>query len=125
MKSDEKDRWDKVQILGSLVGAVAVPVVLLLLGHSLTRSMKEGETRTQYVELAIEILQQEPAATEELPELRQWALTTLTTNLSLPLPSEASSKLLATPLPGRSISGGGCILCDGVLVCGTYVSCGP
>ena len=49
--SDErkKDFWDKAQVMSAIIGAIAVPVVLLIVGQILARSNIEREEAAQSV----------------------------------------------------------------------------
>lgn len=133
MQTNPKDRWDKAQIVGTVVGSVAIPLVLLLLGNWLTQSLRESETRARLVELSIAVLREDPNLTPEIPGLRDLAIETLTTNLSIDFPSDTSQLLLTKRLPAASgnISPAGCcVTCDGLTTCGLAVnaacgSCGP
>jgi len=124
MSEASKDRWDKVEIVGRLAGAVAVPLVLLLLGQWLTHSFKEGEVSARQVELAIDVLKQNPDVRSDIPGLRQWASETLRDNLSLGLPAESSEALLEKRLPVSSERC--CVRCGGLITCGhmVYTECG-
>jgi hypothetical protein len=126
MSSTPKDRWDKVEIAGKLVGVIAVPVVLLLLGNWLTLSLKAGDARARKLELAIKVLEQEPERTSDIPGLREWASATLREDLALS--KESSESLLQKRLPVSSTSC--CVTCEGATYCGYMVntpcgSCGP
>jgi hypothetical protein len=126
-----KDGWDKAQILAAVVGSLAIPVVLVILGHSLSQSVRRGESDARLVELALDILRQDPKATNEIAGLRQWAIERVANTLSLSIPPESARDLegkrlpasptLPTPPPGVC-----CIVCEGVWICGTEVqtACG-
>lgn len=112
-----KDWWDKLQVVSTLLGAVAVPVVLLLLGHWLTQSLLERETKARFVELAVEILRTDPEVTSNIPGLRDWAVDIINDYSRKPLPLTSAEALVSAPLR----TGGCCVTCGGTTICGTTV----
>jgi len=46
-----KDRWDKSQIIASCIGAIAIPVILCIMGISLQKSYKDKEISDNRLEL--------------------------------------------------------------------------
>ena len=52
-----KDLWDKAQIVFGIMGAIAVPLITLGIGLAIKASLKNQETSTKLIEVAIKILQ--------------------------------------------------------------------
>lgn len=122
-KKPTKDKWDKLQIVGAIVGAVAVPVVVIILGQWLTQSLKQGDTNARLVEVAVGVLKTDPKTTEGVPGLRDWAVKVINKYSELPLPEQSAKELLTKSLPSASSRNSGCcVSCDGVTVCGKSVN---
>lgn len=114
-----KDRWDKLQILG----AVAMPMVALLLGHWLSQSLKQGETKARLVEVAVDVLKANPEITDAVPGLRDWVVKVINQYSEQPLPDQSAKLLLTKSLPvSQARNAGCCVSCDGLTVCGHSVS---
>jgi hypothetical protein len=115
----DKDGWDKLQILAT----VAMPLVVLLLGHWLTQSLKQGETKARLVEVAVEVLKTDPKVTEGVPGLRDWAVKVINEYSEQPLPAQSAKGLLTRSLPIKETRDTGCcVSCEGVTVCGRSVT---
>ena len=126
-KKPAKDKWDKLQILGAIIGAVAVPLVVIALGQWLTQSLKQGDTNARLIEVAVGVLKTDPKTTDTVPGLRNWAVSIINKYSELPLPEQSAKELLTKSLPSTSSRGEGCcVSCEGVTVCGRSVklSCG-
>jgi len=68
------NRWEKTKVVSVVIAAVAaaiVPIVLGIIAHRYTQAFKEREIQGKFVELAVQILNQEPSAEER--NLREWA----------------------------------------------------
>jgi hypothetical protein len=98
----QKDAWDKARILGSILGSIAIPVVLLLIGQILSQSNQRREEAAQSLQLAIEVLRDTPRNGDDVQGLRRWAFETLNKNLQIPLPDEIGAELLTKSLPGAA-----------------------
>ena len=70
--SKEKDVWDKMIPLSTLLASVLIPVVLAIVGNSYATSIKQSENRVKYTELAMNILKEKPSFDTEA--LRSWAI---------------------------------------------------
>jgi hypothetical protein len=94
-----RDKLSRVQAIATIFSLVAVPVIVALSGALIQRSIQSSEARSKSMELAITILKQAPANTEQ-PGLREWAIETLQASSPVKI-SEAARKELATkPLLG-------------------------
>ena len=95
------ERW---RTFATVFGAVLVPVVVAVVGQSYTAAIKEQESRARFVELAIEILREDPSQGEEDP-LRQWAADVVNANSGTQLSPLARTVLVksrALPSGGRA-----------------------
>lgn len=95
-KPKAKDLWDKIQILG---GTIAIPIVVLILGQIFSESIRQGESRAKFVELAVEILKTDPKTTATTPGLRDWAIDLINKYSEVPLPQRLSDSLLKNSVP--------------------------
>jgi hypothetical protein len=67
-----KDRWDKADVIGKIVGALFMPVVILLAGYLVNLSLQKRADQQKTIELTITILQSDKS--DKTPELKKWAL---------------------------------------------------
>ena len=73
--AEKKDGWDKARIIATVfgaIGAVAISIVVAVVGSEVNTSLKERDIDVQMIELAVSILQQEPSPDTEA--LRDWAV---------------------------------------------------
>src|SRR6267143_4571767 len=59
------------------VAALAVPIVVVVVGSYYTKATKEREVSGKFVELAVQILSKEPTKTDADARIRTWATTIL------------------------------------------------
>lgn len=93
-----KDRWDKVDILGKILGSILIPGVIAVATYYLNAALQDRATKQKQVETAITILQSPKS--DDLPALKSWALKEV--NEALNLPPGAQLELQTSPLPGAS-----------------------
>jgi hypothetical protein len=132
----KKDSWDKAQVVGAILGSIAAPIVVILLGSLFAWSMKEGETKARLVEVAVDVLKTDPKTTQSIPGLRDWAVDVINSYSPKPLPARSARELINSPLPGVShiihFANHGpdekqcCVTCGDLMTCGASVttSCG-
>jgi len=97
------ENWEKAKTISSVVSVVVIPVVLLWVGDSFSRALKEREIQGKFVELAVEILREQPD--KQAHGLREWATQVLNTYSGVPLSLETQKQLIeSTPLPTASNS---------------------
>jgi hypothetical protein len=94
--SKPKDRWDKVDILGKLLGSILIPGILAVGTYYFNEALQDRATLQKQVETAVTIL--ESSTSDNLPILKQWALNKV--GKALDLPSGALNELQNSPLPG-------------------------
>lgn len=90
--ADETSRglqW--VNAISALVAALAIPIVLAVLGHSYSTALKEREIQSHFVELALAVLKEPPRP--ENQAVREWALDVVDRYSGVPLGEEASREL--------------------------------
>jgi len=95
--------FERLRTIATIFGAVLVPVVVAVVGQSYTAAIKQQESRSRFVELAIEILREDPQVGEEDP-LRQWAADVVNANSGTQLSVSARTALVesrALPSGGR------------------------
>lgn len=96
----QKDAWDKARVVGTVVGAVGVPVVVLVLGGLINATLKSREVDAQYVALAVQVLRDRDT-TPGSAEMRQWAVSILERLGPVGIPEESRAALVRgeTSLP--------------------------
>jgi hypothetical protein len=83
------------------LAALAIPIVIAVVGQRYTTALKEREIQGRFVELALTILQARPDSATR--NLRNWALRVVNTYSGVPLDSSVSADLRQTvPLPSSS-----------------------
>ena len=97
--SDKKDGWDKLKVIATAFGTIAIPVILGAVGWQVNLSLKERDVRLRTVELAVGILQENPKEAPETPVLREWAMDVIDAYSGVTLPAKARQELLQQPLP--------------------------
>ena len=102
MADEPKDWWDKFEIVGKVVGAVAIPVVLGLAAVYLDDRISQRERASELTSLAMGILTDKPTV-NDIESIREWAISVLGSPESPPpMSKEALDALRQQPLPGRS-----------------------
>jgi hypothetical protein len=99
-----KDRWDKTDIVGKLLGSILIPIGLAIAGYFVNGALQDRASKQKTAEIAITILQSKEATS---PALRNWAASTFSQMLlgaGRPLSAEALKELQTSPLPAPSDS---------------------
>lgn len=91
--SEKKFIWERVSLS---IGAVLVPVVVAYVGNSFATAVKNREVEGRFVELALNILQEDP--TPETKALRGWAIDVVSEYSGVLIGEEARKSLLNVPL---------------------------
>jgi hypothetical protein len=98
--------WDKLKAVAGAASAVVIPVVLLVVGNNYSAAIKQREIESQFVELAVAILTEEPAP--ETENLRTWATEVINRYSGVQLPEQTRRDLIdrvrLTASPGIAIS---------------------
>jgi len=128
----KKDSWDKAQVVGLILGSIATPIVVLLLGSLFSQSAKEGETKARLVEVAVDVLKTDPKTTQGIPGLRDWAVDVINSYSPKPLPARSAKELINSPLPAglrilHFATHGAeekqcCVTCGNLMTCGVSVT---
>jgi len=93
-----KDYWDKLKILSIIIGSVAVPLILGIVGHWFTVSLKERDVKVEMVKLSVEVLKADPKKYQNPRALRNWAMDVIDKYSGVPLSQEARNELQKQPL---------------------------
>lgn len=92
------DSWEKAKTISSIISAIVIPMVLAWIGHGFTSALKERELQGKFVELAVQILREEPD--KQAAGLRDWATQVLNKYSGVPLSAETKKALIdSTRLP--------------------------
>ena len=83
--------WEKTKSVATILSAVAIPVVLLVIGNVFTSALKEREVQGKFVEIAVAILK-EPPQPETRP-LRSWATDVINKYSGVPLSGQTQALL--------------------------------
>lgn len=85
-------RLQNVQALATIFAAIAVPVVVSLIGWQIQTSISKQSVRSAYVQIAAEVLSNAKSTDDK--ELRQWAVTLLDQNSPVPFTSSVRTGLV-------------------------------
>ena len=101
---NNKDFWDVLRIISISLGAVAVPIVIAIFGHTVNISIKERDIRLRMVELSFEILKEDPSKkSTQTDVIREWAMDVVDAYSEIKLPKNARQTLRKNPLLGVGI----------------------
>ena len=67
-RKKQKNYWDKARIIGTFL----IPIIIAIFGYFINHTIKENEIRLKYIEIALNILREEP--NQETTGLRSWAI---------------------------------------------------
>lgn len=88
-KKREELIWEKRKIIANWVAAIAIPLALGIGGYLVNIALKERESETKFIELAISVLSSEPKPFDDYRALRKWAVDVLETYSDVPIPEQA------------------------------------
>lgn len=92
------DPWEKLKAISSMVAAVVIPLAVAWVGNGFSTALKEREIQGKFVELAVQILREEPS--KQAAGLRDWATEVLNKYSGVPFSAETKKALIeSTPLP--------------------------
>lgn len=83
--------WQAINAISGLLAALAVPIVLAVIGYRYTDALKEREIQGKFVELALNILKEPPKP--EGRGVREWAIAVVNQYSGVPLSPEATQDL--------------------------------
>ena len=104
-QSDEKqisNNWKKLQILSNSISIILIPIVIALAAHLVNSSISSQELALKYVQLAVNLLEDEPR--EETKNLRKWAISLIDHYSEVDLPDEAAEELEFEVFPEHLLS---------------------
>ena len=93
MEEPKENRWQGLNAVSGLFAALALPIVLAMIGNRYTNALKEREIQGRFVELALSILKEPPKP--ESRGVRGWAIGVINQYSGVPLSQEAREDLKA------------------------------
>lgn len=101
-RSKDKDIWDKLEILGKIAASIGIPVVLVVAGYFVQKSLAEVASRERrsdnIVEVASDVLSADPQSYAGRDAIRSWAIKVINKYSEVPLDDDAISELDKSPL---------------------------
>lgn len=94
--NDEKDFWEKLKSISGIIASVFIPLAVVLIGNWYSSALKESEIQVRYVELAVEILKENPS--DKKTNMRRWAVDLVNNYSEIQIDKQAREELLNTPL---------------------------
>lgn len=82
---------EKIQTISSIVSAVAIPLVIAIVGWWVQSSLQSEDIKKDYVQMALGILQS--SEQQENDDLRRWAVAILDKNSPIEIPIALKEKL--------------------------------
>ena len=96
--ANKADPWEKLRTISSVIAAIVIPVAVAWVGNDFSKALKEREIQGKFVELAVQILREEPS--KQAAGLRDWATEVLNKYSGVPFSAETKKALIeSTPLP--------------------------
>jgi hypothetical protein len=93
---EKSNNWEKLKALSAIIASVFVPVAVVLIGNFYSTAIKNSETRARYIELAVDILKEEPS--ENKTNIRKWAINLINYYSEVDLDDQTKNELLQDPL---------------------------
>jgi hypothetical protein len=97
-KEKKRDAWDRAGLIASWTAALIIPVVLGIGGYFLNLALKNRESQTKMVELAIDLLKVDPKPNDEDKALRNWAMDVIDRYSEVKMPQKVRNALESAPL---------------------------
>jgi hypothetical protein len=99
MEENKKDliSLEKVKVVNTLIASIVIPVVVILIGNWYSVESKKRETQAKYVELAINILSQEPK--DNSVNTRKWAIEIINRYSEVPITENIKTELEQEKIP--------------------------
>ena len=94
--AEEVSTWEKARTVATLVASVIIPLVVVAVTQMYTRADAQRQREARYVELAIEILRENPR--DETQAIRNWAIEVMGAYSPVKLPATALEELKVEPI---------------------------
>ena len=94
--NDKKDFWEKLKSISAIVASVFVPLAVVLIGNWYSTAVKESEIQVRYVELAVDILKENPS--DNKSNMRSWAVDLVNNYSETKIDKQTREELLKAPL---------------------------
>jgi|TARA_B110000908_G_C10006510_1_gene336555 SMC interacting uncharacterized protein involved in chromosome segregation len=93
---NEPETWNKLKALSTIIASIFVPIAIVIIGNSYSTALKESEIQVRYVELAVEILKEDPS--KKRSNMREWAVDLINNYSEIEIDLETRNELLRDPL---------------------------
>jgi hypothetical protein len=93
--------WEIAKSIANIIAVVGIPSVVLVVGNLFSKSIKEREIQSRFVELAVNILRE---VSPEMKSLRAWALQVIDKYSGVPL-GEAKEEIIGKKLTVPRLGG--------------------
>jgi hypothetical protein len=99
-KAEDLSFWEKMRTVTTLLASLVIPLVVVAITQLYTRAEGQRQREARYVELAIEILRDNPR--EETQAIRNWAIEIVGAYSPITLPVPALEELKLEPIRIRA-----------------------
>jgi hypothetical protein len=86
------NNWEKFKAISNFMSVIVIPVVIGVLGHIYSQSLKEREIQVKFVELSLQILKEKPE--EANKNIRIWAIDVINQYSEVKLKSQVKKDLI-------------------------------
>jgi hypothetical protein len=102
LEKPTKDAWDKIGAISTILGTVAIPLALVIVGYyiqaSLSNLAHQRQRSEKLMEVATAVLAANPESNAARPELRNWAIDVVNHYSEVRLSEKAVQALQQVPL---------------------------
>ncbi len=94
--------WEKLKVISTIIAAILIPLAIAIVGNEYSKSIKEKEAQSHFVELALNILTSEPNIKQM--DLREWATQVIDKYSGIPFSDSTKQNLISNySLPSFNI----------------------
>jgi hypothetical protein len=90
--NDKKDFWEKLKALNTIIASILIPLAVVLIGNWYSSAVQESEIQVRYIELAVDILKENPS--DNKANMREWALALVNNYSEIKIDKETREELL-------------------------------
>ncbi|MFD2432071.1 hypothetical protein ACFSO9_00090 [Mesonia maritima] len=94
--NNKKDFWEKLKSISVMIASIFVPLAVILIGNWYSSALKESEIQVRYVELAVDILKENPS--DNKSNMRGWAVDLINSYSEIKIDEQTRNELLKAPL---------------------------
>jgi hypothetical protein len=98
---DQGNAWERGKLIANWISAIAIPLVLGVIGYVVNLTLQSRESQGKMVELAIGILKTEPTNSDDNRQIRAWAVDVIEKYSGVPISKNTRRVFEENPLPSE------------------------